>query len=165
MSTVRCSVSRAANRSRDGARRPRPARPESLDPRAAARRGSPWVGPLRTCSSGLSVGSSPRFRRASGEDRLPKRRDELRVGRDAVTRPLASIPEVRPSERQMIAILVDEPSEETEIDELAHRVDADAVANLELCFAERRRHFVLRNLDACPTTDELVADLHLSEIG
>jgi hypothetical protein len=36
----------------------------------------------------------------------------------------------------MVAVLLDETANDAEIDELAHRVDADAVADLELPFAE-----------------------------
>src|SRR6185312_2193212 len=82
---------------------------------------------------------------------------------ERLARPLAPVAERRPAERVVVAVLVDEPAHDPEIEQLAERVDARSVTDLELRFAKWRRHFVLRDLHARSPADDLVAVLHLAD--
>src|SRR5271169_4943306 len=109
----------------------------------------------------LRLRPPPRSHRPRCEDRLPQRALKLEASCQRLARSLAPVAELGPGEREVIARLVDEPPRDAQIEQLAHRVDADSPADLELGFTERRRTFVLGHLDPGAAPDGLVADLHL----
>jgi len=66
----------------------------------------------------------------------------LRARGERLARTLAAVAHRRARERVVVAVLLDEPAGDAEVEQLAEVVDARPVTDLELRFAERRRAFV-----------------------
>jgi site-specific DNA recombinase len=116
----------------------------------------PWMSPKRhalACHSfpKLPVVTSSRLRfdasawahGPGGDDGLSQRALKLGAGGDRLSRSLASIAERRSGKGQVVAGLVDEPTHDTEVDELADRVHASPPSDLEFGLRERWRALVL----------------------
>lgn len=68
---------------------------------------------------------------------------EIEARTKGLSRPLSTVAERSPREGQVIARPVDEASSDTEVEQLARRIDPMTPADFELGFRKRRRALVL----------------------
>src|SRR5690348_10893647 len=76
---------------------------------------------------------------------------------------VAARPEPLARDREPGAALLDEAALAGEIDELVRARDSDAVEDVELGLAERRRELVLHHLHARARADDQIAVLHRAD--